>query len=257
MTEERDWSASGYAAHGAFVPALGAAVVDLLSPRAGERILDLGCGDGVLTAELVARGAVVVGVDASAEMVAATRARGLDARLVDAQRLDFSAQFDAVFSNAALHWMSDQPSVVRGVFRALVPAGRFVGELGGFGNVAAVQVALDAVLIRHGLDPARMRIWTFPTAEQWRGILVEAGFLVSDCVLFPRPTLLSTDMAGWLDTFAARILAQVPPSLRQRIRDECVALLMPALLRPDGRWSSDYVRLRFRAEKPIGPGAPG
>ena len=142
-SSSQNWSAADYAANAHFVPALGQPVLDLLHPRAGERILDLGCGDGVLTEKLVALGAHVVGIDSSADMIAAARRRGLDAKVMDARALTFENEFDAVFSNAALHWVKDDPdSPIAGAFRALAPGGRFVGELGGHGCVGAIIVAL-------------------------------------------------------------------------------------------------------------------
>jgi trans-aconitate methyltransferase len=136
------WSAERYAETAHFVPALGAPVLELLAPSPGERILDLGCGDGVLTEKIVAAGATVIAVDAGPDMVAAARARGIDARVMDGQRLTFSGEFDAVFSNAALHWMRDQEAVLSAVRRALEPGGRFVAEMGGHNNTAAIIVAL-------------------------------------------------------------------------------------------------------------------
>ncbi len=146
------WSAQRYAETAHFVPALGTPVLELLAPEPGERILDLGCGDGVLTEKIVAAGATVVAVDAAPDMVAAARARGLDARVVAGQDLVFDHEFDAVFSNAALHWMRPAEAVLAGVHRALKPGGRFVGEMGGHNNTAAIMVAISAVLARRGLD---------------------------------------------------------------------------------------------------------
>ena len=146
------WSAERYAETAHFVPALGAPVLELLAPSPGEHILDLGCGDGVLTEKIVAAGATVIAVDAGPDMVAAARARGIDARVMDGQKLTFGGEFDAVFSNAALHWMRDQQAVLAGVHRALKPGGRFVAEMGGHNNTAAIIVALSAVLARRGLD---------------------------------------------------------------------------------------------------------
>ena len=140
------WSAERYAETAHFVPALGAPVLELLAPSPGERILDLGCGDGVLTEKIVSAGATVIAVDAGPDMVAAARARGIDARVMDGQKLTFTNEFDAVFSNAALHWMQDQQAVLAGVRRALKPGGRFVAEMGGHNNTAAIIVALSAVL---------------------------------------------------------------------------------------------------------------
>src|SRR6185437_1744242 len=125
----QEWNASRYAANARFVSDLGQPVLDLLSPQAGERILDLGCGDGALTEKLIAAGAEVVGVDASADMVAAARKRGIDGHVMDAYQLEFRAEFDAVFSNAAMHWMKRDPdAVIAGVRRALKPGGRFASE---------------------------------------------------------------------------------------------------------------------------------
>jgi len=136
------WDPDRYACNARFVADLGEPVVDLLAPQPGERILDLGCGDGALTERLVALGAAVVGVDASDDQVAAARGRGLDARVMDGARLSFADEFDAVFSNAAMHWMRDLAAVAAGVKRALRPGGRFVGEMGGAENVAKVSEAL-------------------------------------------------------------------------------------------------------------------
>ncbi len=147
-------------------------MLELLDPKPGERILDLGCGDGVLTEKIVAAGAAVVGVDASAEMIDAARRRGLDARVGDGAQLGFAREFDAVFSNAALHWMKRDPdAVIAGVARALKPGGRFAGELGGHGCVAAITVALFAVLARRGASGSLESPWYFPTVADYRARL--------------------------------------------------------------------------------------
>ncbi len=243
------WSAEHYRRHAGFVPTLGQGVVAVLAPRPGERILDLGCGDGALTDSLTAAGAEVVGVDASADMVAAARRRGIDARVADATRLDFEAAFDAVFSNAALHWMPDADAVIAGVHRALKPSGRFVGEFGGAGNVAAITVALTAILGRRGIDPGLAIPWYFPTASAYRRQLERRGFAVNEIELFPRPTPLPGGMDGWLETLAAPVLARLPENERRAARDEAVDLLRPALCDERGRWTVDYVRLRFAARR--------
>ena len=222
-------------------------MLDLLAPQSGERILDLGCGDGVLTAELVARGCVVVGVDASAAQVEAARDRGLDARVMSGERLAFDAEFDAVFSNAALHWMHAVDAVIAGVRRALRPGGRFVGELGGHGCVARIVGALRAALAAQGVDPEPIRQWYFPTDEEYRKRLEAGGFNVRSIALFPRPTPLPGDIADWLETFAQAFLAAAPD--RAALLDAVRTALAPALRAADGRWTADYVRLRFAAER--------
>lgn len=238
------WSAERYAQHAAFVPALGAPLVDRLNPQPGERILDLGCGDGTLTAEIAARGATVVGVDASADMVAAARARGLDARQLRAESLSFDREFDGVFSNAVLHWIKDAVAVAQGVARALKPRGRFVGEFGGHTNIAAITVALRAVLPRYGVDAPSD--WYYPTPDAYRRVLEAAGFSIEEIALIPRPTPLPTGMSGWLETFRGTILDAAGAS-RQRAKEEIIDLLRPSLCDDQGRWTADYVRLRFTA----------
>src|SRR5271165_2947712 len=165
---QQSWDASQYAENGRFVADLAGGVFQLLAPQFGERILDLGCGDGALTAKIAAAGAEVVGVDSSPGMVAEAQRAGLDARLILAEDLPFTSEFDAVFSNAALHWMHDQDAVLAGVFRALKPGGRFVAEMGGHGNIAAIAVALRAVCLRKGMHPDKLEANYFPTPAAYR-----------------------------------------------------------------------------------------
>jgi trans-aconitate methyltransferase len=241
------WSPDHYQQNAAFVPALGAPLLARLAPQPGERILDLGCGEGTLTEQIAAAGAAVVGVDSSPEMVAGARRRGLDARLVDAIALPFSAEFDAVFSNAVLHWVPNADAVLAGVARALTPRGRFVAEFGGHMNIAAISVAIRAVMASHRLEYTWP--WYYPAADEYRERLEANGFEVEDIRLFPRPTPLPTGMSGWLRTFAVALFSSVPADLRSQVEDEIVQLLRPALCDERGRWTADYVRLQFVAAK--------
>jgi SAM-dependent methyltransferase len=249
-TIPQTWNPDRYARTAAFVPALGLPVLDMLDPQPGERILDLGCGDGVLTEKLASLGCQVVGVDSSAAQVAAAQARGLDARVVDARELPFEAEFDAVFSNAALHWMPQPEAVLAGVWRALEPGGRFVGEMGGAGNIALVLEALAAVLARRGLAFEPSNPWYFPDEDEYRGRLEQAGFVVASIERFPRPTPLPGDVGDWLETFAGSFLGFFAGDERIRVIDELRELLRPRLLNDEGVWVMDYVRLRFAATKP-------
>ena len=246
------WNASRYATNAAFVPALGQPVLDLLQPRPGERILDLGCGDGVLTEKLAAAGTDVVGVDGSPDMVAAARHRGLDARVMDATRLTFHQEFDAVFSNAVLHWIKDDPdAAISSAYRALRSPGRFVGEMGGHGCVAAVNVALIVGLKKRGIqNAATFCPWYFPTVDDYSARLERAGFVAGSVQLIPRPTPLPTGMRPWLETFANPYCAALPEDQRDEFLDETTELLSSVLCDERGRWTADYMRLRFIARKP-------
>ena len=243
----QSWNPTVYAEIGAFVPNLGAGVLEWLDPQLGERILDLGCGDGQLTAKIAASGAKVVGVDASQAMVEAALSREIEARVCNAEELSFLSEFDAVFSNAALHWVRNQDAMLAGVKRALKPGGRFVVEMGGHGNVAAILVALTAVLERHRFAGLEDGVNYYPTPKGYTARLEKHGFAVEEIQLIPRPTPLPSGMASWLTTFRRGVLESVPEALRQAVVEETVSLLEPVLRDEQGDWTADYVRLRFIA----------
>lgn len=246
---EDHWSASAYEAHARFVTDLAGPVMALLGPVPGERILDLGCGDGLLTRQLADFGCEMLGVDASADMVVGAAARGVDARVMDGHELSFDAEFDAVFSNAALHWMTRPDAVIAGVARALKPGGRFVAEQGGHGNIAAIRTAMIAVLGSEGVDTDLSEIWSFPSASEQVRRLEAAGFFVEECAIHPRPTPVTAGIEAWLATLAAPAMALLPEAARAAAGARVAALVAPALRDGDGNWTADYVRLRFRAVK--------
>ncbi len=249
MPQTQTWDPDRYARNARFVSDLGAPVVELLAPRAGERILDLGCGDGALTAKLAAMGCHVIGVDASAAQIEAARKLGLDAHTMDAENLRFDHEFDAVFSNAALHWMRHPDKVIAGVHRALKSNGRFVAEFGGHGCVAKIKTALVDALNRRGIDGEAASPWYFPTVEDYSQRLTNGGFAVTYIALIPRPTPLPGDVTSWLETFAESFTAPLPAADRPAFLAEVQEALRPQLCDAQGHWTADYIRLRFSATK--------
>jgi trans-aconitate methyltransferase len=244
------WDPARYEKNARFVSDLGQPVVELLAPRPGERVLDLGCGDGALTLALVKLGCEVVGVDSSASQVEGARARGLDARVVDGEALPFAGEFDAVFSNAALHWMKGADRVIAGAHRALRPGGRFVGEFGGARCVHTIRTALVRALDRRGVDGEARVPWYFPTPGEYATRLEAGGFRVDSIWLFPRPTPLPGDVVGWLETFGESFTAALRPEDRADYLAEVRADLETKLRSATGTWVADYVRLRFAATRP-------
>ena len=248
----QNWDPQAYGREGSFVHKLAGGVLEWLNAQPGERILDLGCGDGQLTIRLKETGADVKGVDASSAMVEAARARGVDAQQAQAEKLPFPAgSFDAVFSNAALHWVRGQDAMMSEVRRVLRPGGRFVAEMGGHGNIAAIRVAFMAALARHGYGDREDGVNYYPTPAGYRRRLEQHGFAVERMELIPRPTPLGEGgMAGWLNTFRRGVLDALPAELCQTVLEETCALLEPALRDEDGNWVADYIRLRFAARIP-------
>jgi SAM-dependent methyltransferase len=252
------WCPADYARNAAFVPALGAAALGLLAPQPGEIILDLGCGDGALTVLIEQAGAKVIGLDASPEMVEAARARGIDAFVADAQALDLAeasqrfGEFDAAFSNAALHWMLDPIAVATGVFGMLKAGGRFVGEMGGEGNLLTLRTALRDELASRGYAvPADDPQW-YAGVDEFTRVYRDAGFEEAEARLIPRETDLPAGIVPWVMTFRSGFMdvAGVPESERAAIAEGVQHRVAPTLRRPDGSWFADYVRLRFTMRKP-------
>ena len=245
---EDHWDTEQYANTARFVSDYGAELVELLQPRFGERVLDIGCGDGWLSLRIQSQGADVVGMDASPKMVEATRGRGIEARLGRAEELDFRGEFDAVFSNAVLHWVPKVDAALRGAARALRAGGRLVVEMGGSGNVDSVRRALASELnAMLGANTDLTEFWYFPTVAEHSKRLATAGFRLEQMHLFSRPTRIDAGMKRWLETLAAPILAMVPGEARDEFTKRVVARLESTLRTPDGRWTIDYVRLRYRA----------
>jgi SAM-dependent methyltransferase len=238
------WDAADYAKVGAFVAELGGAALDLLDPQPGERILDVGCGEGTLTRKIVERGAIVLGVDNSSEMIAAARAKGVDALLLPAEDMQFFTEFDAAFSNATLHWVLQKEQAARAIFRALKPGGRFAGEMGGEGNLEKLREALDEELIIRGYAPPVEASNWYASPEEFASVYEGAGFGEVDARLIERPTAIEHGVAAWVTTFRKGWLdrAQVPEEERGEIG--------AAVADRTGSNVADYVRLRFIMRKP-------
>jgi len=251
------WDADRYQRQFGFVSAMASDLVELLDPRAGETILDLGCGTGELAAGIAASGARVWALDADPAMVAAARERLGPERvlLADGHNFTLPEPVDAVFSNAALHWMPRPGAVVARVRAALAPGGRFVAELGGAGNIDAILAALGAAMAESGL-PAPATPWYFPTPGQYTTLLEAGGFRVARMEHFARPTPLQGGdraLADWLAMFGRSLTAEIPVDLRALVVARTAELAAPRLRR-DGRWVADYWRLRFVALAGPGPG---
>ncbi len=238
------WDARNYEDQHSYVWKFGASLLELLQPRSGERILDVGCGTGQLTAEIAKFGADVIGLDSSEEMLrqARTNYPELTFVLADAAAFRFAQPFDAIFSNAALHWVKNAPAAVQSIAEALRTGGRFVAELGGRNNIASIQRAMRTVL---GPDADRRSPWFFPSIGEYASLLERHGLEVREASLFDRPTPLAGENAieNWLGMFCG--LAGNSESARI---PELVALLRPTQYR-DGVWTLDYRRLRVQAEK--------
>ena len=244
-TSTSKWDAASYASVGRFVAELGGAALDLLDPKAGERILDVGCGDGHLTKKIIDRGATVLGIDNSPEMITAARAAGIDAVLLPAEDMQFFGEFDAAFSNATLHWVLEKEQAARAIFRALKAGGRFAGEMGGEGNLKNLREALDTELVIRGYQPPVEASNWYASPEEFAAVYEAAGFRELDARLIERPTPIEHGVAAWVTTFRKGWLdrAGVP----EDERDEIGAAVADRV----GSNVADYVRLRFIMRKPV------
>ncbi|MFF2484163.1 class I SAM-dependent methyltransferase [Paenibacillus sp. NPDC058071] len=259
MENEQTWKPETYDRHLAFVSQLGQGALELLAPKKGERILDLGCGTGDLTKQIAESGAIVSGMDYSESMIAAARSKfpGLPFHVGNGEQFQTDEPFDAVFSNAALHWMKGADGAIASVWNSLRPGGRFVGEFGGKGNVDLIVRSILDVLPEYGVTaPSDRNPWFFPSAGEYASKLERQGFWVRSIEHFPRPTALPDGEIGfihWLDQFADVFFAGFTAPERQAAQKEIAALIQSRRKAQGAAPESavaDYVRLRFVAIKP-------
>ena len=248
------WNAELYDKKHAFVSQYGQSVLELLGVKPGERILDLGCGTGDLSAQMQEQGAELVGIDASPEMIAKAKAKFPDLKFseADATRFHFDQPFDAVFTNATLHWIKNADAVIENVYNSLKPGGRFVGEFGGKGNVQQMITAAAAVLKKYSyIGSEDINPWYYPSTAEYATKLEAGGFRVTFTTHFDRPTLLQDGRDGmvkWFKMFGSSIFKMVPAAELPQILNEITDLLQPTN-EVDGQWFADYKRLRFIAVK--------
>jgi 2-isopropylmalate synthase len=243
------WNAEAYHHHAHFVSELALPVIDLLDPKAGESVLDLGCGEGTLGLEIGHRGAEVFGIDLSPDMVAQARINGLEAEVMDVTRMSYTEQFDAIFSNAMLHWVHQSETAVGNIVRALKAGGRFVAEFGGAGNIQAIVEAMRKTFGAHPEYGVFKNPWYFPTPETYAQLLIRHGMRVESIELIPRPTPID-DIANWLSLFTNGVTQHLNTEQTDAFRNEVRERLKPTLYTQSDGWVADYVRLRVKAHKP-------
>ncbi|RDW19756.1 class I SAM-dependent methyltransferase [Oceanobacillus chungangensis] len=250
-----DWNAALYDGKHKFVSNFGESLVTLLNPQNGEEILDVGCGTGDLTYEISKSGAIVTGIDSANTMIEAAKEKypNIQFHVQDAEQFSFDLKFDAVFSNAAIHWMKNQQKVVQNCYDSLLPGGRFIAELGGANNIQSIVDAIKeaserlSILYDFTLFP-----WVFPTKEKMIEHLTYAGFSIVAIELYERPTpLVGEDgIRNWLEMFSSNMFKNLTYSEKEAIYRETERILRPELYKENG-WVADYWRLRFIAEKPL------
>jgi trans-aconitate methyltransferase len=253
-TPQKKWDAGLYDARHAFVWEKAKGLVELLAPKPGEKILDLGCGTGALTAEIAACGAEVFGIDRSADMIAEARKKfpALRFEVMDARELVFAAEFDAVFSNAVLHWIREPERVITGVEKSLRPGGRFIAEFGGKGNIQRLVDGMERACKAMGITQAvTAATWYYPSIAEYSSLLEKHGLEVRHAALFDRPTKLEDGEKGlenWIHMFAQAFMDTVGPECLEAWIREVERQTRPHLWKGE-YWELDYRRLRIAAWK--------
>jgi 2-isopropylmalate synthase len=248
IEETNQWNPKTYNKHTAFVSQLALPVVDLLEPKEGEKILDIGCGDGTLAVEIEHRGAKVIGVDMSAEMVEACRDNGIEAYVGSVTDLPYDNMFDGVFSNAMLHWVKDARGAVKNMAKSLKLSGRFVCEFGGEDNAYHLVSAMEEVFANHPEFGMFDNPWYFPSVAEYRALLESEGFRVEYMEIIPRPTPMD-DIANWLDIFANGVTSHLTQEQFEVFKKEVTEMLKTKIYSEEEGWMLDYKRLRVKSIK--------
>ena len=242
------WNVELYQDKHSYVWQYGSKMLEILNPQPGEHILDLGCGTGQLTAEIAATGAKVIGLDAASSAIAQCRQNYPQIEFVVTNGADFTLEpsFDAVFSNAALHWIHPPAAAVKCIYNALKPGGRLVAEFGGKGNIEQIIKAIE-----NTLTGSTENKWYFPSIGEYSTLLEQQGFTVNFAALFSRPTKLEgqNGLANWLDMFAYDDFKELSSTDRIAIVNQIESELRPSLYH-NGHWWADYYRIRIVATKP-------
>ena len=248
MKETNNWNADKYKKHADFVSNLATPVVNLLNPIENEKILDLGCGDGTLAVEIEKFNTKVIAVDLSQSMVEKAKEKNIEAYVMSATELNFNNEFDAVFSNAVLHWVKDSKIAINKINTSLKNNGRFIAEFGGYGNIKFLTDAMQKVFDNHQEYGTFNNPWYFPSDEDYKKLLEDNGFKVEYIELIPRPTSID-DISNWLDIFANGIVSQLTNEQQLSFKQEVREILRPKIYTEKNGWTADYVRLRFKAIK--------
>ena len=246
---QQNWNATEYVKHASFVPKMANEVVGLLNPKEGEAILDIGCGDGELARILIDKGCSVIGVDSSPSMIDMAIKRGIESYVLDAHKIPYEYKFDAVFSNAALHWLTQPEKAIKSAYLALKESGRFVAEFGGKGNIAALLKAMQEAFEEYTEFGEFHMPWFFPSVEEYQGLLEQAGFHVNYIELIKRPTPLKSGVEKWLAIFAEGITSHLSQEQKNVFLRSVKGKLHSVLYTEQNGWVADYVRLRFKATK--------
>jgi 2-isopropylmalate synthase len=248
MKETNDWNAKKYNKHADFVSILATPVVELLNPKKDEKILDLGCGDGTLAINIEKLGSKVVAIDLSEDMVKKTKEKGLEAYVMSATDLSFENEFEAVFSNAVLHWVKEPKVALEKIYNSLKSEGRFIAEFGGYGNIKHLTDAMQKVFDKYPEYGEFNNPWYFPKEENYRQLLENQGFEVQYIEIIPRPTKID-DISNWLNIFANGIVSHLSKEQQNHFNGEVREILKPIIYSEKDGWVADYVRLRLKAVK--------